>query len=59
MKTIRRGSNFVICTLKLVFIRSTDPVDTGRKVNLYKKFRQRPGRSLCASNLLPVSTGIS
>ena len=37
-----------------------DPVDTGRKLNLHKTFRRRPGRLLnvlCTFNLRPVSTG--
>ena len=36
------------------------PVDTGRKLNVHKKFRTRPGRLLnvlCTLNLRPVSTG--
>ena len=32
----------------------TSPVDTGRKLNVHKTFRRRPGR---AFNLRPVSTG--
>ena len=35
------------------------PVDTGRKLNVHKTFRRRPGRLLnvlCAFNLRPVST---
>ena len=37
------------------------PVDTGRKLNVHKTFRRRPGRLLnvlCTFNLRPVSTGI-
>ena len=37
------------------------PVDTGRKLNVHKKFRRRPGRLLnvlCTFNLRPVSTEI-
>ena len=37
------------------------PVDTGRKLNVHKTFRTRPGRLLnvlCTFNLRPVSTGI-
>ena len=37
-----------------------DPVDTGRKLNVHKTFRRRPGRllnALCTFNLRPVSTG--
>ena len=36
------------------------PVDTGRKLNVHKTFRRRPGRILnvlCTFNLRPVSTG--
>ena len=38
------------------------PVDTGRKLNVYKTFKGRPGRLLnvlCTLNLRPVSTGFS
>ena len=37
------------------------PVGTGIKLNVYKKFRRRPGRLLnvlCTFNLRPVSTGL-
>ena len=37
-----------------------NPVDTGRKLNVCKTFRRRPGRLrnvLCTFNLRPVSTG--
>ena len=37
------------------------PVDTIRKLNVYKAFRRRPGRFLnllCALNLRPVSRGL-
>ena len=36
-----------------------NPVDTGRKLNVHKIFRKRPGRLLnvlCTFNLRPVST---
>ena len=36
------------------------PVDTGRKLNVNKTFRKRPGRLLnvlCTFNLRPASTG--
>ena len=36
------------------------PIDTGRKLNVHKTFRRRPGRLLnvlCTLNLRPVSTG--
>ena len=39
----------------------TFPVDTGRKLNVHKTFRRRPGRLLnilCTFNLRPVSTGL-
>ena len=42
---------------KLFFNISTYPVDTGRKLNVYKTFRRRPGRLLnilCKFNLRPV-----
>ena len=38
----------------------TTPVDTGRKLNVHKAFRRRPGRLLnvlCTFNLRLVSTG--
>ena len=37
-----------------------NPVDTGRKLNVHKTFRRRPGRLvnvLCTFNLRPVSAG--
>ena len=40
---------------------SKTPVDTGRKWNVHKTFRRRPGRLLnvlCTFNLRPVSMGI-
>ena len=39
----------------------TFPVDTGRKLNVHKTFRRRPGRLLnvlCTLILRPVSTGV-
>ena len=36
------------------------PIDTGRKVNVHKTFRRRPGRILnllCTFNERPVPTG--
>ena len=47
---------------KLVDIENSlsDPIDTGRKLNVHKTFRRRPGRLLnvlCTFNLRPVSTG--
>ena len=41
-------------------ISGTNPLDTGREINVHKKFRRRAGRLLnvlCAFNLHPVSTG--
>ena len=38
-----------------------DPIDTGRKLNVHKTSRRRPGRLLnvlCTFNLRPVSTGV-
>ena len=38
----------------------TNPLDTGRKLNVRKTFRRRPGRLLnvlCTFNVRPVSTG--
>ena len=38
------------------------PVDTGRKLNVQKAFRRRPGRFLnviCTFNVRPVSTGFA
>ena len=40
---------------------TTIPVDTGRKLNVHKTFRRRPGRLLnvlCTFNVRPVSTGM-
>ena len=37
------------------------PVDIGRKLNVNKRFRRRPGRLLnvlCTFNLRPMSTGL-
>ena len=37
-----------------------NPAETGRKFNVHKTFRRRPGRLLkvlCTLNLRPVSTG--
>ena len=41
-------------------IHGRNPVDTGRKLNVHKTFRRRPGRLLnvlCTFNLRPASTG--
>ena len=43
-------------------ILSPIPVYTGRKLNVHKAFRRRPGRLLnvlCTFNLRPVSTGLA
>ena len=43
-----------------VFNKNNTPVDTGRKFNIHKTLRRRPGRllnALCTFNLRPVSTG--
>ena len=45
---------------KTLITQSFNPVDTGRKLNVHKKFRRRPGRLLnvlCTFNLRPASTG--
>ena len=47
----------MVTILEIIF---SYAVDTGRKLNVHKKFRRRPGRVLkvlCTSNLHPVSTG--
>ena len=49
--------------IKCIMIINTNnghPVDTGRKLNVHKTFRRRPGlllNVLCTFNLRPVSTG--
>ena len=43
-------TEFILCQVTI----SNNPVDTGRKLNVYKTFRRRPGRPF---NLSPVSTG--
>ena len=46
--------------LRLIFKGAGNPIDTGRKLNIHKTFRRRPGRLLkvlCMFNLRPVSTG--
>ena len=49
--------------ISLLLMKFTNfPVDTGRKLNVYKTLRRRPGRLLnvlCAFNLRPVSTGFT
>ena len=49
---------YVIFPCKLIL--QHNPVNTGRKLNVYKTFRRRPWRLpnvLCTFNLRPVSTG--
>ena len=52
---------YVLSQLNLYLITDTQPpVDTGRKLNVHKTFRRRPGRLLnvlCTFNLRPVLTG--
>ena len=43
-----------------MILKTSKPVDTGRKLNVHKTFRRRPGRLLkvsCTFNLRSVSTG--
>ena len=65
-KTLKRNNKTAFdyqfnCFNKSVGISSLpNPVDTGRKLNLHKTFKRRPGRLLtvlCRFNLRPVSTG--
>ena len=48
--------------MKTQFIKTVHvPIDTGRKINLHKTFRRRPGHLLnvlCTFSLRPVSAGI-
>ena len=50
------------CGVQIVFSSKWNfPVDTGRKLNVHKTFRRRPGRLLnilCTFNLRTVSTGL-
>ena len=51
---------FVTYTHSIFLYQCQYPVDTGRKLNVHKMFRRRPGRLLsvsCKLNLRPVSTG--
>ena len=53
-------TEFSFSTPVTLFQKSLYPVDTGRKFNVHKTFRRRPGRLmniLCMLNLRPVSTG--
>ena len=46
--------------LEKFIVKTYNPVDTGRKLNVRKTFRRRSGRKLnilCTFNLRPVSTG--
>ena len=55
---VRTASLENCCSRKLLY---DVPVDTGRKLNVHKTFRRRPGRLLnvlCMFNLRPVSTGV-
>ena len=53
-------SYFLVRTIGIFRTILSFPVDTGRKLNIHKAFRRRPGRLLnvlCTFNLRPVSTG--
>ena len=55
---LRELGNYV----KMVSTEGNIPGDTGRKLNVHKTFRRRPGcllNILCTFNLRHVSTGIS
>ena len=46
---------------QIVYNKRHIPVDTGRKLNVHKTFRRRPGRLLdvlCTFNLCPMSMGV-
>ena len=48
------------CNYKILIRCVSNPVNTGRKLNVHKTFRRCPGRLLnvlCTFNLRPVSTG--
>ena len=54
------GSSILILNFEQVSYVLVIPVVTGRKLNVHKTFRKRPGRLLnvlCTFNLHPVSTG--
>ena len=57
----REYYSLVLSTLtRMISDRSSHPVDTGRKLNVHKTLRRRPGRQvnvLCTLNLRPVFTG--
>ena len=62
IRTLPRSLHFKLWNAKKSNISAmvTVPVDTGRKLNLHKTFRRRPGRPLnvlCTFNLRPVSIG--
>ena len=59
LRNIQADAFFIV---KCIYARKFKvlPVDTGRKLNVHKTFRRRPGRLLnvlCTFNLRPVSTG--
>ena len=54
--------NFYVFYPSLYLFLKSIPVDTGRKLNVHKTFRRRPGcllNVLCTFNLRPVSTGMN
>ena len=57
----REYYSLVLSTLtRMISDRSSHPVDTGRKLNVHKTLRRRPGRLLnvlCTFNLRSMSTG--
>ena len=51
----------VLKDLKMKRVKMNVPVETGRKLNVRKTLRRRPGRLLnvlCTFNLRPASTGV-
>ena len=62
LKQIIRSPTRITCrNTFLIHDIIASPVDTGRKLNVHKTFRRRPGRLLnvlCTFNLRPVSTGV-
>ena len=54
--------SLTLCCINSQISKTTNPVDTGRNLNVHKTFRRRPGRLLnvlCTFNLRPVSKGKS
>ena len=54
-------SNLFFAELLIICNKAAIPLDAGRKLNVHKTFRRRPGRLLnvlCTFNLRPVSRGI-